>query len=124
MFKQLTLATAALAMGTAALAPTAAEAQRYRGERYYDGRDDYRDYRGYRGDRGYRNYRGNDRRYDYNRRCNNGTTGTIVGAIAGGLLGRTIDTRGDRALGTVLGGVGGAVAGNAIEKSNNPRYCR
>lgn len=109
MFKQLTLATAALAMGTAAMAPVAADAQRYRGDRYaraYDGRD----------------YRGYDRRYE--RRCNNGTTGTIVGAIAGGLLGRTIDSRGDRTLGTVLGGVGGAVAGNAIEKSNNPRYCR
>ena len=53
-----------------------------------------------------------------------GLMGGTFGAIAGGLLGRAIDTRGDRALGTVLGGVGGAVAGNAIEKSNNPRYCR
>ncbi|MGJ3629206.1 glycine zipper 2TM domain-containing protein [Sphingomonas sp. MMS24-JH45] len=117
MFKQLILAGAALAMGASAIVPTTADAQRYRGgyDRYYDGgnRGYYRDY-----DR-----RGNDRRYAYNRRCSGGTAGTIVGAIAGGLLGRTIDTRGDRTL-TVLGGVGGAVAGNAIEKSNNPRYCR
>lgn len=115
MFKNLALAGAALAMGAASLAPTAAEAQRYYGSRY--DRDYGRDYRDY--DR-----RGYDRRYNYNRRCSNGTTGTVVGAIAGGLLGRVIDSRGDRTLGTVLGGVGGAVAGNAIEKSNNPRYCR
>jgi hypothetical protein len=121
MFKQFTLAIAALSMGSAALVPAAAEAQRY-GDRYERRYDD----RGYYRDRGYRNYdrRGYDRRYSYNRRCNDGTTGTIVGAIAGGLLGRTIDSRGDRTLGTVLGGVGGAVAGNAIGKSNNPRYCR
>jgi uncharacterized protein YcfJ len=115
MFKNLALAGAALAMGTAAVAPSVADAQRYRG--YDRGYYDQRDYRSY--DR-----RGYDRRYNYNRRCSNGTTGTIVGAIAGGLLGRAIDTRGDRTLGTVLGGVGGAVAGNAVEKSNNPRFCR
>jgi uncharacterized protein YcfJ len=121
MFKNLALAGAALAMGAAAVAPTSADAQRYYGDRYsrYDNRG-YYDQRGY--DR--RDYRGNDRRYNYNRRCSNGTTGTVVGAIAGGLLGRVIDSRGDRTLGTVLGGVGGAVAGNAIEKSNNSRYCR
>ncbi|KQT31269.1 hypothetical protein ASG29_14985 [Sphingomonas sp. Leaf412] len=115
MFKQLTLAGVALVMGASALVPTAADAQRYRGG--YD-----RSYN----DRGYRDYdrRDDRRRYNYNRRCSGGTTGTIVGAIAGGLLGRAIDTRGDRTLGTVLGGVGGAVAGNAVEKSNNPRYCR
>ncbi|TCP35999.1 glycine zipper 2TM domain-containing protein [Sphingomonas sp. BK235] len=120
MFKNLALAGAALAMGTAAIVPATADAQRYYGSRYD------RDYRDGRYDRGYRDYdrRGDYRRYNYNRRCSNGTTGTVVGAIAGGLLGRTIDSRGDRTLGTVLGGVGGAVAGNAIEKSNNPRYCR
>lgn len=115
MFKKLSLAGAALAMSTVALIPAEASAQRYYGDRYE------RPYRGYDNNRG---YRGQDRRYYHNQRCNNGTTGTIVGAIAGGLLGRTIDSRGDRTLGTVLGGVGGAVAGNAIEKSNNPRYCR
>lgn len=120
MFKKLSLVGAALAMSTVAMIPAEASAQRY-GDRY---ERQYRGYDNYRGGNGYRNYRGNDRRYYRNQRCNNGTTGTIVGAIAGGLLGRTIDNRGDRALGTVLGGVGGAVAGNAIEKSNNPRYCR
>lgn len=121
MFKKLSLVGAALAMSTVAMIPAEASAQRY-GDRYE------RQYRGgydnYRGGNDYRNYRGNDRRYNRNQRCNNGTTGTIVGAIAGGLLGRTIDSRGDRTLGTVLGGVGGAVAGNAIEKSGNGRRCR
>ncbi|WBH17896.1 glycine zipper 2TM domain-containing protein [Sphingomonas radiodurans] len=114
MFKKLSLAGAALAMSTVAMIPAEASAQRY-GDRYE---------RQYRGNDNYRNYRGDDRRYYRNQRCNNGTTGTIVGAIAGGLLGRTIDSRGDRTLGTVLGGVGGAVAGNAIEKSGNARRCR
>lgn len=69
----------------------------------------------------YREWRGNDGRV----RCRkpDGTTGLVVGAVAGGLLGRTIDTRGDRTLGTVLGGVGGALAGREIERSGK-RECR
>ncbi|MEG8039727.1 glycine zipper 2TM domain-containing protein [Sphingomonas sp. LR60] len=69
----------------------------------------------------YREWRGNDGRL----RCRkpDGTTGLVVGAVAGGLLGRTIDTRGDRTLGTVLGGVGGALAGREIERSGK-RQCR
>lgn len=124
MFKKLSLAAAALAVGATAMVPTAASAQRYydRYDRAYGGAysDGYN--RGPRYDRGYYDRRG----YAYRgpQRCNNGTTGTIVGAIAGGLLGRTIDTRGDRTLGTILGGGAGALAGNAIEKSNNPGYCR
>jgi uncharacterized protein YcfJ len=119
MFKKFSLAAAAVAMSTVAMIPAEVSAQRYgdRYERQYRGNDNYRG-------NDYRNYRGNDRRYNRNQRCSNGTTGTIVGAIAGGLLGRTIDSRGDRTLGTVLGGVGGAVAGNAVEKSGNSRRCR
>ena len=48
----------------------------------------------------------------------------MIGAIAGGLLGRTVDTRGDRLGGTLIGGVAGALAGRAIDKSGNPGYCR
>lgn len=121
MLKTLSLAGAALAMSASALVPvSAASAQRG----YYGGYDrggygydrGYRDDRVYRGDRGY--YRGNARR------CNSGTTGTVLGAIAGGLLGRTIDTRGDRTLGTVLGAGAGALAGRAVERSDRPGYCR
>ena len=70
----------------------------------------------------YREWRGNDGRIRCRR--SDGTTGLVVGAVAGGLLGRTIDTRGDRTLGTVLGGVGGALAGREIERSSSNRRCR
>ncbi|USU07785.1 glycine zipper 2TM domain-containing protein [Sphingomonadaceae bacterium OTU29MARTA1] len=130
MLKTLSLAGAALAMTATALVPiTPAVAQsRYYGERGYDRGYD----RGYRSDRGYRNervYRGdrgyyNDRNYRARQKCNDGDGGTIVGAIAGGLLGRTIDTRGDRLLGTVLGAGAGALAGRAIDRSDRPGYCR
>ena len=134
MFKTFTLAASALAMTATALVPVAADAQRYRGgyERGYDNRGyggydrgGYRDYRG--DDRGYREYRGNDRRYNYNARSRRGcdnSGGTIIGALAGGLLGHTVAGRGDRTLGAVLGAAGGGLAGNAIDKSDNPRYCR
>lgn len=59
-------------------------------------------------------WRGNDGRY-YCRR-GNGTTGLIVGAAAGALLGRAIDTRGDRLLGTLIGGAGGALLGREIDR--------
>ncbi len=60
-------------------------------------------------------WRGDDGRYYCKR--NNGTTGLIVGAAGGALLGRTVDTRGDRTLGTVLGAVGGGLLGREIERS-------
>ncbi|WP_242097142.1 MULTISPECIES: glycine zipper 2TM domain-containing protein [unclassified Sphingomonas] len=131
MFKTLSLAGAALLVSATALAPAAADAQRYGGydrgySQGYDngyGRGGYSNYNGYDGyrDNGRGSYRGDARGYA---RCNNGTGGTIIGAIAGGLLGRTIDTRGDRTLGTVLGAGAGALAGNAIGRSGNPGYCR
>ena len=129
MFKTFTLAVSALALGATALVPAAAEAQRY-GSRYERGYDGYQGggygNGGYRGDdRGYRQYRGNDRRYNArNRRGCDNTGGTIIGALAGGLLGHTVAGRGDRTLGAVLGAAGGGLAGNAIDKSDNPRYCR
>jgi hypothetical protein len=47
----------------------------------------------------------------------NGTTGLIVGAAGGALLGRAIDTRGERATGTIIGAAAGGLAGRAIERS-------
>lgn len=78
----------------------------------YDSRGRYRE--PHRLGRNDRVWRGNDGRY-YCRR-GNGTTGLIVGAAAGALLGRAIDTRGDRALGTLLGGAGGALLGREIDR--------
>ena len=61
-------------------------------------------------------YRGRDGRY-YCRRSD-GTTGLIVGAIAGGVLGDIIAPGGSKTLGTILGAGGGAVAGSAIDRNN------
>ena len=58
-------------------------------------------------------YRGQDDRY-YCRRSD-GTTGLIIGAIAGGVLGNRIARGGSETLGTLLGAGAGAVAGQAID---------
>jgi uncharacterized protein YcfJ len=58
-------------------------------------------------------YRGQDGRY-YCRRSD-GTTGLIVGAIAGGVLGNIIAPGGSETLGTILGAGAGALAGQAID---------
>ncbi|MGV7123492.1 glycine zipper 2TM domain-containing protein [Sphingopyxis sp. 550A] len=127
MKKMVTLSIAAL-MSTATLGlatPAAAQNGYYSRDGYssYDARYnrdnrryDRRDYRNY--DR--RDYRGNDRRnYRNYRQCDNGTGGTIIGAIAGGLAGHEIAGRGDRTVGTIIGGAVGAIAGRAIDKGND-----
>lgn len=122
MFKKLSLIGAALAMTGTALVPATEAAAQNRYE--YRDRYDYRDGRGY--DRGYQSYRGRDRRYNYRSRekCRDGDGGTVVGAIAGGLIGNSVAGRGDRTLGTILGGALGAVAGREIDRSDRPGYCR
>ncbi len=45
-----------------------------------------------------------------------GTTGAILGAVAGGLLGNIIDGGRHRAAGTLIGGGGGALLGREIEQ--------
>ena len=62
-------------------------------------------------------WRGRDGRYYCKR--NNGTTGLVIGAVGGALVGRTIDTRGDRTVGTLLGAAGGALLGREIERSSS-----
>ena len=47
----------------------------------------------------------------------NGTTGLIIGAAGGALVGRAIDTRGERATGTILGAAAGALVGREIDRS-------
>jgi outer membrane lipoprotein SlyB len=61
-------------------------------------------------------YRDRDGRYYCKR--DDGTTGTIVGAIAGGVLGNVIAPGGSKTLGTILGGAGGALAGRAIDRND------
>jgi len=54
-------------------------------------------------------------------RCkrSNGTTGLIVGAAGGALVGRAVDTRGERATGTILGAAAGALLGREVERSRS-----
>lgn len=116
MFKTMSLAGAAIAMSATAMIPaTPAMAQRYGSSRGYD-RGYYDNGRSYRGE-SYNSYRARQK-------CNDGDGGTIIGAIAGGLLGRGIAGRGDHVLGTVLGAGAGALAGRAIDRSDRPGYCR
>jgi len=65
-----------------------------------------------------------DNRGQYRCRRSDGTTGLLVGAVGGALVGRTIDTRGDRTAGTLLGAVVGGLIGNSIDKDNGRRRCR
>jgi hypothetical protein len=85
----------------------------YYADRYY--RDGPR-YRARRLSSNDRVYVGQDGRY-YCRRSD-GTTGLIVGGIAGGVLGNLIAPGGSKTLGTLLGAAGGAVAGTAIDQNN------
>jgi Glycine zipper 2TM domain len=81
----------------------------YQANRYYrDGRY-YQDRRLTNQDRIYRGSNG-----QYYCRRNDGTTGLIIGAVGGGLLGRVIAPNGSKTLGTILGGAGGALIGRSI----------
>ncbi len=60
-------------------------------------------------------WRDSDGRYRCKR--SNGTTGLIVGAASGALIGRAVDTRGERATGTILGAAAGALVGREIDRS-------
>jgi len=85
----------------------------YDAARYY--RDDRR-YRERRLSQRDRVYVGQDGRY-YCRR-NDGTTGLIVGGIAGGVLGTALRPGGSGLLGALLGGAAGAAGGQAIDRNN------
>lgn len=80
------------------------------GQRAYYGEPVYRDSRVWRG----RDGRAYCRKKD-------GTTGLIVGGAVGALLGREIDSRGDRSLGTILGAAGGALLGKEVAQGSRCR---
>jgi hypothetical protein len=61
-------------------------------------------------------YRGQDGRF-YCRRSD-GTTGLIVGALAGGVLGNVIAPGGSETLGTILGGGAGALIGREVDRGD------
>jgi hypothetical protein len=117
IIRKAALAIALAAATLSAVAPSMSYARdhdrrghrEYRGDRYrgdhYRG-DRYADRRGYRDDR-------------YRCRKSGGTTGLLVGGVAGALLGRAVDTRGDRAPGTIIGAGAGALAGRAIDRNGS-----
>jgi len=124
MIKRIALSTAVAVSALTAM-PAAAEAQsgygyyndsgngRYNQDRRYDRRDDRR----------YQNRRYQNQRYGryYGQRCSNGSTGTIIGAIAGGLLGSEIAGRGDRTVGAIIGAGAGALIGREVGRDGNCR---
>lgn len=59
-------------------------------------------------------WRGRDGRYYCKR--DNGTTGLIIGAAVGALIGRELDGGRDRTVGTILGAAGGGLLGRAIDR--------
>jgi hypothetical protein len=70
-------------------------------------------------------YRGSDGRYYCKR--SDGTTGLIVGAIGGGVLGNVIDGGRNRVAGTLIGGALGALVGKTVDQggsNNNDLRCR
>lgn len=86
-----------------------------RGDYYRGGRNGY-----YNDQRAYYNGNSYNRGRQYYRCRNDGTTGTIIGAVAGGLLGNSVVGRhGDRTAGTIIGGAVGALAGRSIDKGNS-----
>ena len=86
-------------------------ARGYYAERYYRG-----GYRPMRVTRETRIYRGSDNRY-YCRR-NDGTTGLIVGAALGGVVGNSLGRGDSGLLATLLGAGGGALLGQQIDRGN------
>lgn len=67
-------------------------------------------------------YRGSDGRY-YCRRSD-GTTGLIIGAAGGALLGSAVDDGGGSLAGPLVGGALGAILGKSIDQDNSEIRCR
>jgi hypothetical protein len=87
--------------------------------------DYYRDGRYYRERRlsyNDRIYQGRDGRY-YCRR-NDGTTGLIIGAGAGALIGHSIDNSRSGTVGTILGAIAGGVVGREVDRNSSRRSLR
>ncbi|MCJ2188790.1 glycine zipper 2TM domain-containing protein [Novosphingobium beihaiensis] len=111
---------AILAASMAALTIPAATAFTVPAEAHGHRHHDRREY--HRTDNGIRYWRGENGRY-YCRKSN-GTTGLLVGGVAGALVGRAIDTRGDRATGTILGAAAGALLGREVDRNHSRPRCR
>src|SRR5690349_5338064 len=112
--RNLVLAAAAAAVAVPAtfvIPATTGEAQAQR--RYYD-RNGY-----------YNGPTWRDSQGRYRCRRSNGTTGLIIGAAGGALVGRAIDGGRNRTTGTIVGAVAGALVGREVQRSSSRgRRCR
>jgi len=143
MKKHLIAALMSVAVAAPAMLPTAATAQRYDDRRDNIDRRDRDDRRGDDRRGGDRNWRGDDRNWDPSRsyqngnyrerrlsrndriyrgkdgraycKRNDGTTGLVIGALGGGVLGNLI---GGGTLGTLAGAGGGALLGRSVDRGN------
>lgn len=86
---------------------------RYYADRYYRSGSYYQPRQMAYGDRIYRGGNG-----EFYCRRSDGTTGLIIGGIAGGVLGNLIAPGDSKTIGTILGGAAGALAGRAIDRDN------
>lgn len=86
--------------------------QYYYADRYYR-QGNYPVRRLGRNDRVYRGYNG-----QYYCRRSDGTTGLIIGGLAGGVLGSAIDNGRSSILGTLIGAGAGAALGSSIDRGN------
>ncbi len=59
-----------------------------------------------------------DRNGNYYCKREDGTTGTLVGAGVGAILGNLIAPGGSKTVGTILGGAAGALGGRAIDRAD------
>lgn len=108
--RKLPLIAAVAAMTATTVAPTAVEAHGRKHRHSHASQYD----RGY-DDRGYDNrYYGQARA-----RCRSGTTGAILGAAAGALLGREVLR--DKGTGTILGAAAGGLGGRALTRDKRCR---
>lgn len=130
LFRTTALALAASSVALTAVPAEAKDNKRHRYEqsqrydRYYNAYDDgydgryqrsyaepiYADTRVWQGQNG-----------QYYCRKKDGTTGLIIGGAVGALLGRAIDSRGDRTLGTIIGGAAGALLGQRVVQGSSSR---
>ena len=108
----MSLAAASLVVPAAAVLDSAPAYAKSKHKHRYDDRGRY--YEPRRVSRDERIWRGKDGRYHCKR--DNGTTGLIIGGAVGALVGREIDSRGDRTVGTLLGAAGGALLGREIDR--------
>ena len=126
LFRTSALALAAAGMAVSAVPAEARDHGRH-GYSQYQHRDRYgndtryygRDYNSQSHDRNARTWRGNDGRY-YCRKSD-GTTGLLIGAAAGALLGREVDGGYNHTTGTIIGGVLGALLGKSVAQKTTCR---